>query len=128
MIGSVTPFNEPDTDTAAPDATDVDDLVVPSSPKLLLFEIATTPVDTVVQPVYVFAFDNVNVPAPVLVSVIEPDIAPEIVDVPAESIVNPLLPDTAPDTTNVAPESTCTSAADPPTATVPDQVTEPDVT
>ena len=61
-------------------------------------------------------------------SVIEPDTKPEIVDVPAESTVNPLLPDTAPDTTNVAPESTCTSAADPPTATVPDQVTEPDVT
>ena len=129
MIGSVTPVNEPDTDTAAPDATDVDDFEPARlSPKLVLFEIATTPVDTVVEPVYVFAFDNVNVPAPVLVSVIDPDIAPEIVDVPAESTVSPLLPDTAPATTNVAPESTCTSAADAPTATVPDHVTEPDVT
>ena len=78
MIGSVTPVNEPDTDTAAPDATDVDDLVVPSSPKLVLFEIATTPVDTVVEPVYVFAFDNVNVLDEVsLVNVPEPEITPD---------------------------------------------------
>ena len=78
MIGSVTPFNEPDTDTAAPDATDVDDLVPALSPKLVLFEIATTPVDTVVKPVYVFAFDNVNVLVEVfLVSVPEPEITPD---------------------------------------------------
>ena len=89
----------------------------------------SVPVLMVVVPEYELpVFDNVNVPAPDFVSVIEPDTKPEIVDVPAESTVNPLLPDTAPDTTNVAPESTCTSAADAPTATVPDHVTEPDVT
>ena len=77
MIGSVTPVNEPDTDTAALAPTDVDDLVVPSSPKLLLFEIATTPVDTVVKPVYVFAFDNVNVLKEFLVSVPEPEMTPD---------------------------------------------------
>ena len=77
MIGSVTPVNEPDTDTAALSPTDVDDLVVPSSPKLLLFEIATTPVDTVVKPVYVFAFDNVNVLKEFLVSVPEPEMTPD---------------------------------------------------
>ena len=78
MIGSVTPLNEPDTDTAAPDATDVDDFEPARlSPKLVLFEIATTPVDTVVKPVYVFAFDNVNVLKEFLVSVPEPEMTPD---------------------------------------------------
>ena len=59
--GSVTPVSPPDSDTAAPDATEVDDFVVVSSPRALLLLIATTPLEIVVSPVYVLAFDNVNV-------------------------------------------------------------------
>ena len=51
VIGSVMPDNPPETLTAAPVATLVDDLAVPLSPRDVFFEIATTPVEIVVAPV-----------------------------------------------------------------------------
>ncbi len=51
VIGSVMPDSPPETLTAAPVATLVVDLVVPSSPREVFFEIATTPVEIVVAPV-----------------------------------------------------------------------------
>jgi hypothetical protein len=76
--GSVTPVSPPDSDTAAPDATDVVPRDDPLSPNAVLLLIATTPLEIVVSPVYVLAFDNVNVPTPVLfVSVPVPEITPD---------------------------------------------------
>jgi hypothetical protein len=51
LIGSVTPDSPPDTVIAAPEATDVDDRVEPSSPRAVLCEIAITPLVSVVEPV-----------------------------------------------------------------------------
>jgi hypothetical protein len=48
--GSVTVMS-PETETAAPLETVVDDRVEPSSPSAVALEIATTPADTVVEPV-----------------------------------------------------------------------------
>ncbi len=61
VSGSVTPLRSPDSDNAAPDATDVVPRDDPLSPNAVLLLIATTPVEIVVLPVYVLAFDNVNV-------------------------------------------------------------------
>lgn len=78
VIGSFTSLRTPDSDNAAPEATDVEPRDDPLSPNAVLLLIATTPVEIVVSPVYVLAFDKVNVPAPVFfVNVPEPDITPE---------------------------------------------------
>ena len=61
VIGSAIAVNEPDSDNSAPDATDVEPRDDPLSPNAVLLLIATTPVVIVVLPVYVLAFDNVNV-------------------------------------------------------------------
>ena len=61
VIGSVIAVSEPDSDNSAPDATDVVPRDDPLSPSAVLLVIATTPVEIVVLPVYVLAFDNVNV-------------------------------------------------------------------
>jgi len=78
VSGSVTPARSADSDNAAPDATDVVPREVRLSPSAVLLLIATTPVEIVVLPVYVLAFDNVNVPTPVFfVNVPEPEITPD---------------------------------------------------
>ena len=78
VSGSVTPVRPPDRDNAAFKATDVEPRDDPLSPNAVLLLIATTPVEIVVSPVYVLAFDNVNVPVPVFfVSVPEPEITPD---------------------------------------------------
>jgi hypothetical protein len=78
VSGSVTPARSADSDNAAPDATDVVPRDDPLSPKAVLLLIATTPVEIVVLPVYVLAFDNANVPTPVFfVNVPEPEITPD---------------------------------------------------
>jgi hypothetical protein len=59
--GSVTPVRPPDSNTAAPDAIAVEPRDDPLSPSAVLLLIAMTPAETVVSPVYVLAFDNVNV-------------------------------------------------------------------
>jgi hypothetical protein len=75
VIGSVIAVNEPESDNSAPDATVVEPVVVPRAELLL---IATTPVEIVVLPVYVLAFDNVNVPVPVFfVNAPSPEITPD---------------------------------------------------
>ena len=61
VIGSVIAVNEPDSDNSAPDATVVLPRVPALSPSAVLLLIATTPVEIVVSPVYMLAFDNVNV-------------------------------------------------------------------
>ena len=61
VSGSVTPVRSPDSDNAAPDATVVEPRDDPLSPSAVLLLIATTPAEIVVLPVYVLAFDNVNV-------------------------------------------------------------------
>jgi hypothetical protein len=76
-IGSAT-VKVPDNDNAALFATVVLPRVTPLSPSAVLLLIATTPVEIVVSPVYVLAFDNVNVPTPVFfVNVPEPEIIPD---------------------------------------------------
>jgi hypothetical protein len=78
VSGSVTPVRSPDSDNAAPDATVVEPRDDPLSPNAVLLLIATTPVEIVVSPVYVLAFDNVSVPTPVFfVNVPEPEMTPE---------------------------------------------------
>ena len=78
MSGSVTPLRSPDSDNAAPDATDVVPRDDPLSPNAVLLLIATTPVEIVVLPVYVLAFDNVNVLTPVFfVNAPAPEITPD---------------------------------------------------
>ena len=76
VSGSVTPVRPPDNSSAAPDATVVEPAVVPRAELLL---IATTPVEIVVSPVYVLAFDNVNVLLDdvFFVNVPEPEITPD---------------------------------------------------
>ena len=76
-IGSktVTPF---EIDNVALFATVVLPRVLPSSPSAVLLLIATTPVEIVVSPVYVLAFDNVNVSVPVFfVNAPAPEITPD---------------------------------------------------
>jgi len=79
VSGSVTPVRPPDSDNAAPDATDVVPRKVRLSPNAVLLLIATTPVEIVVSPVYVLAFDNVNVLLAdvFFVNVPEPEITPD---------------------------------------------------
>ncbi len=81
VSGSVTPLRSPDSDNAAPDATDVVPRNVALSPNAVLLLIATTPVEIVVLPVYVLAFDNVNVLLAdvFFVNVPEPEITPDSV-------------------------------------------------
>ena len=86
VIGSVTAVNEPESDNSAPDATLVEPAVVPRAVLLL---IATTPVEIVVLPVYVLAFDNVNVlAAPTLTMLPAPVIVPLKLVLPAEPEVS----------------------------------------
>ena len=76
-IGSktVTPF---ETDNVALFATVVFPRIPASSPSAVLLLIATTPVEIVVLPVYVLAFDNVNVSVPVFfVNAPAPEITPD---------------------------------------------------
>ena len=61
VSGSVTPVRPPDSDNAAPDATDVVPRKVRLSPNAVLLLIATTPVEIVVLPVYVLALESVSV-------------------------------------------------------------------
>jgi hypothetical protein len=77
--GSVTPVSPPDSDTAAPDATDVVPRDDPLSPNAVLLLIATTPLEIVVSPVYVLAFDNVNtlLADVFFVNVPEPEMIPD---------------------------------------------------
>ena len=77
VIGSVIAVNEPDIDNSAPEATVVEPRDVPLSPNAVLLLIATTPAEIVVLPVYVLAFDNVNVPAPDFVNAPAPEITPD---------------------------------------------------
>ena len=79
VSGSVTPVRSPDSDNAAPDATVVEPRDDPLSPSAVLLLIATTPVEIVVSPVYVLAFDNVNVLLDdvFFVNVPEPEITPD---------------------------------------------------
>jgi hypothetical protein len=79
VSGSVTPVRPPDNCSAAPDATDVEPRDDPLSPNAVLLLIATTPVEIVVSPVYVLAFDNVNVLLAdvFFVNVPEPEITPD---------------------------------------------------
>ena len=79
VSGSVTPVRPPDSDNAAPDATDVVPRNVALSPNAVLLLIATTPVEIVVSPVYVLAFDSVNVLLAdvFFVNVPEPEITPD---------------------------------------------------
>ena len=79
VIGSVIAVNEPDIDNSAPDATVVEPRNVALSPSAVLLLIATTPAEIVVLPVYVFAFDNVNVLLDdvFFVNVPEPEITPD---------------------------------------------------
>ena len=78
LSGSVTPVRPPDNCSAAPDATVVEPRDVPLSPSAVLLLITTTPVEIVVIPVYVLAFDNVNVPVPVFfVNAPSPEITPD---------------------------------------------------
>jgi hypothetical protein len=110
-IGSktVTPL---EIDNVALFATVVLPRVPAFSPSAVLLLIATTPVEIVVSPVYVLAFDNVNVPVPNFVNVPEPVVIAAIDDVPTLSTVNPkLLPVTPPDNVNDEPVSICTSDA-----------------
>ena len=75
VIGSATAVNEPDIDSAAPEATVVAPVVDPSAVLLL---IATTPALIAVAPEYELAADNVRVPVPVfLVRVPEPATMPD---------------------------------------------------
>ena len=76
VIGSAIAVNEPDSDNSAPDATVVAPAVVPRAELLL---IATTPAEIVVVPVYVLAFDNVNMLLAdvFFVSVPEPEMTPD---------------------------------------------------
>ena len=67
-IGSAT-VKVPDNDNAALFVTVVLPRVPEFSPRAVLLLIATTPAEIVVSPVYVLAFDNVNVPAPDFVNV-----------------------------------------------------------
>ena len=65
-------------DNVALFATVVLPRVLPSSPSAVLLLIATTPVEIVVSPVYVLAFDNVNVSVPVFfVNAPAPEITPD---------------------------------------------------
>jgi len=76
----------------------------------------------------VLAPDNVNVPAPLLVSVPEPVVIAATDDVPGLSIVNPMLvPVTPPDNVNDDPESICTSDADVDSVTAAEITFVPDV-
>ena len=77
-IGSVT-VKVPDNDNAALSATVVLPRVPALSPSAVLLLIATTPVEIVVSPVYVLAFDNVNVLLAdvFFVNVPEPEITPD---------------------------------------------------
>ena len=77
VSGSVTPLRSPDSDNAAPDVTDVVPRNVALSPSAVLLLISTTPAEIVVSPVYVLAFDNVNVPAPDFVNAPAPEITPD---------------------------------------------------
>ena len=79
VSGSVTPLRPPDSDNAAPDATDVEPRDDPLSPNAVLLLIATTPAEIVVSPVYVLALDNVNVLLDdvFFVNVPEPEITPD---------------------------------------------------
>ena len=79
VSGSVTPVRPPDSDNAAFKATDVEPRNDPLSPNAVLLLIATTPVEIVVLPVYVLAFDNVNVLLDDVsfVNVPEPEITPD---------------------------------------------------
>jgi hypothetical protein len=78
VIGSVTPLSSPETLTTAPLATEVDERDVPSSPSAVLLEIATMPVESVVEPVYVFAPDSVRVLEPTFFVIPpEPETIPE---------------------------------------------------
>ena len=78
VIGSVIAVNEPESDNSAPEATVVEPRDVPLSPSAVLLLIATTPAEIVVIPVYVLAFDNVNVPVPVFfVNAPSPEITPD---------------------------------------------------
>jgi hypothetical protein len=93
LIGSVTPDNPPDTLIAAPEATDVDDRFVPSSPRAVLVEIASAPLVTVVTPVYVFEPDRVSVvDAEFIVTAPAPEITPDkvwFVEDVCENVVEP---------------------------------------
>jgi len=76
-IGSAT-VKVPDNDNAALFATVVLPRESPFLPSAVLLLIATTPVEIVVSPVYVLAFDNANVPTPVFfVNVPKPEITPD---------------------------------------------------
>ena len=79
VIGSVIAVNEPESDNSAPEATVVEPRNVALSPNAVLLLIATTPVEIVVLPVYVLAFDNVNVLLAdvFFVNVPEPEITPD---------------------------------------------------
>ena len=78
VSGSVTPVSPPDSDNAAFKATVVEPRNDPLSPNAVLLLIATTPAEIVVLPVYVLAFDNVNVPVPVFfVNAPSPEITPD---------------------------------------------------
>jgi hypothetical protein len=96
----------PDIVTAAPDATVVLARVDPSSPSAVLFEIATTPTDTVVRHVNVLALLNVNVPEPTLVNCDAPLMTPEnvVLDVLPTVKVLAHAPD-VPSVTDPAPVS-----------------------
>jgi hypothetical protein len=72
-IGSAT-VKSPDNANVALFSTVVLPRVPPLSPSAVLSRIATTPVEIVVFPVYVFALVNVSVPAPSLVSEPLPEI------------------------------------------------------
>ena len=77
-IGSST-VKVPDNDNAALFATVVLPRITPFLPSAVLLLIATTPAEIVVSPVYVFAFDNVNVLLAdvFFVNVPEPEITPD---------------------------------------------------
>ena len=79
VIGSVIAVNGPTSDNSAPEATVVEPRDVPLSPNAVLLLIATTPVEIAVLPVYVLAFDNVNVLLAdvFFVNVPEPEITPD---------------------------------------------------
>ena len=85
------------TSKVAPDDTVVPADAAPSASACVAFK---TPAETVVGPEYVFAFDNVSVPLPLLVVPPEPETTPlKVVDVPSPpdvSTAEPRVMDPAP--------------------------------
>lgn len=138
VIGSVTPLSTPETLTTAPLATEVDERDEPSSPSAVLLEIATMPVEIVVEPVYVFAPDRARVLEPTFfVNAPEPEMIPDrvwavddayvnVVDepsaIPAEYEPDPNEP--VPDTVTPPPEAEI--VVDPEYVFVPESVSVPE--